>query len=195
MRSNNGFYMFRIFHSYSSSKSRARGLEQVKKYDSWNWYSRVEDFDCYHYCWMKRDDAWGTIEYHDVPIWINQLQNLLVVFIQQPQYVPEVLEAVEDKFHYKSSVLQFDRDVINCPVGTNPTLVLDASGEMVVCTSEQLDIYREGLVYSNSLIKSDEERLHLIYSLSGLSIVLCKLFWKSYQLIYGSNRSPKYMES
>jgi len=31
----------------------------------------------------------------------------------------------------------------------------------------------------------------LCHTYVGLSIVLCKLFWKSYQLIYGSNRSPK----
>lgn len=94
MKYSNGFYLFKYTNNEGTqSTSKNEHLTEI-----WIKGKSVGNFSQFDYIWLKKDKYNAISQINDTTIWIDEVRQLLIIFLQNEYLVMEVLEAVERKY-------------------------------------------------------------------------------------------------
>ncbi len=136
----------------------------VHKSEAWKQYTHIQDFDCYHYHWALQDEQWGTVEYHDAPVWINLSRDLLITFVINDHLINEIIQGVKQKFEIDCLPIRLTLNQIK-RLQREITLVYSSNGESAIFITDDFSAYESGLIIFTSLLKNDTDRLRYINTL------------------------------
>ncbi|MGK9251802.1 hypothetical protein [Paenibacillus humicus] len=126
MKYSNGFY---IFHCRKNESLPNKDNHYIKRYNS------VDSFECYYFYFLVNG-------FHEVPVWIDNNNHLLVIFLRNYDLIPNVMEALRENFKYEcEKYITFQRTI---------------SGD-----NGEVNIFSDGSVLTD-LVGSNHDRLSLL---------------------------------